>query len=187
MNRNRLSFGLTAAVLTVACGLSWAARKDKDSVIVPGRGLKYLGVGDDAEQALLVWGPPDAVRGGPDLIQLVYKKHHKAHFLLRRKEHKIIEARFDRGYPGRLTNGIGFDARVRDVLRRFGGAKRVVTATLEDTHRCSAGMDRVLYRAVKNGKVLAYKFTTTEGVLLWFDADGRVSQIVAFPASKRGP
>jgi len=181
MCKQKVAIFLMGMAFVCAGVLSWAETGD-DWTIIEGRGLKTIGVGDDTEQALLVLGPPDSVHGGPDLVQLVYKKTHKFHFLVRRKEHKIVEARFDRGYQGRLTNGIGLDAPLSEVLRLYGGANKTVTVSMEDAHHCSQGTDKVLYHALKDGKVAAHKFITTRhGVLFWFDAEGRVSQIVAVP------
>ena len=141
--------------------------------IVPGRGLETVGVGDTGEDILRVLHEPEEGSRGN---WLAYRAQHGLDFFL--KDGRVGEMRFNLGFMGKTTHGIGIGARLDDALEASGGARKTVSADSKTTQGVREGSDRVLY---EQQEPKAYKFIDGgHGILYWADSHKRITQIVTF-------
>lgn len=87
------------------------------------------------------------------------------------------EIRFNPGFAGRLTSGIGVGSTAEAVFAAYG--KPVKTVAVSDIHKDVFGL-RVFYRSPNAARIGYWD----KGILFWFDSDGRVSQFVVHPIVK---
>ncbi|MBI5545468.1 MAG: M56 family metallopeptidase [Deltaproteobacteria bacterium] len=155
-------------------------------VIRPGQGIDSIAVGATVEQVERVFGKatPES-RSEGKMIWLNYRRETGVDLLLT-KEGRVHEIRFNKGFAGRLANGIQVGSSLDEVLAKSGGAKKSVEAGRAGTHANDRGADRVLYKQVRDGTTASFKFVDAEsGILYWFGPDQLLTQIVVFAPNRQ--
>lgn len=153
--------------------------------IYPGKGLDIIHIGDSAERVEAVFGKAPATEDGEGTRWLNYRKAIGIDFLMNKHEDKVVEIRFNEGFKAALLNGIKLGDSLDTVLAKSGGAKKTVDAKKDQADTRAMGDNRVLYKTSAYGVVQAYKFIDgTRGVLYWFGANKKLTQIVVFHSDR---
>jgi len=115
-------------------------------------------------------------------IWLSYREKIGIDFLLSGQTEKIIEIRFNVGFPGSLQSDISIGSALDSVLDVYGGAQKTVKTNRDGLENFIFGGNKVMYEQVdENGVITTYKFIHDEmGIIFWFGVDKNVTQIVVY-------
>jgi hypothetical protein len=182
-DRDKLATQIVVHRREISCeclrGRSTAGGAQKQLVISAGGGNTRIRVGDKIDKAVRVLGQPERRVVTRGMVWLVYWKRHKMDLLAYKETKEIAEIRFNIGYKGRLSNGVGLCSKLKDVLKSSGGALKTVRARVPKKLSWSRGSNRVLYEITYKGVHGSYLFRDhCRGILYWFNLDKRVIQIV---------
>jgi len=149
--------------------------------IQEGIGLSYIQIGDSLDTLKDLYGEPDLREDTSTTIWMNYRQKGSIDFLLDKTE-KIIEIRFNTGFPGSLQSGIILGSALDTVLDAYDGALKTVETNRDGLENFIFGSNKVLYEQVdENGVITTYKFIHAEkGILYWFGSDKKVRQIVVY-------
>jgi predicted Ser/Thr protein kinase len=147
-SRTRDRIGLTASPAA-----TWIAG---GRVIVEGRGCGGFHVGATRAELIQALGQPDSDSDNR------WMKWNQAHVnCLIDAASGAFELRFDEGFPGATTAGIGLGSPLQDALAAYGEP---------DSQKNAGGMKKLLW--------------SSKGILIWFHED-RASQIVVFQKTQQ--
>lgn len=142
--------------------------KKPHDLVVEGEGIGPVVVGASVKEILEALGPPERREDTPH-VWLVYRNTRGIDVIF--PSGTAGEIRFNPGFPFPLKRGPSIGSSLQDVFAAYGKPVRTVETT-------RAGyQDRVLYQLPRAWKIV-YQ---SQGVLFWFDGNGRVSQFVVFP------
>ena len=144
--------------------------------------LGVMQMGDMEERIIGWYGEPEEKVVTANMIGLAYHEVAGIDFLIDNNTKKVLEVRFNEGFDWATINQVSIGSSLNEVLNLSGGANKTVQISSNDTLNQSHGSDKVLYEIVDGGNnKVAYKFIDSKsGILVWFDRDGRSTQIVVF-------
>lgn len=157
-------------------------KEDEKKIIIEGKGLDDIQIGDDLSKIIEVFGDPESRSETDTFIWVKYHEKNGLDFLLSKQTGTITEIRFNVGFNGNLESGLTIGSALELVLDKYDGAKKTLKTNREGLETFLFGGDKVLYEQVDgNGVTTTYKFIHDEkGILFWFGADKNVTQIVVF-------
>ena len=163
------------------------------NTILPGVGLEIIQVDDPIGKIQQVFGEPDErTESQKEGIWISYRPSLGIDFWAPMRTKRIQEIRFNKGFEGRMPDGIHIGSTLQEVLAASGGALKTVTVSRSELDAHKAGEDRVLYR-VRAGGLLGflglsgYEFVDAKrGMLYWFDKGGKAIQIVTYAPGLAG-
>jgi hypothetical protein len=149
----------------------------KDTTILPGRGLKEIGVGDTDKAVRERFGEPEKIT--PRLLS--YKDSHGLEFAI--QNNHVAAMLFTAPFSGKTADGIGFSSRIEDAVKASGGDNKFVKADQMEFLNMTDGTDRVFYTMYylpEGGSAVSQFVDQARGILYWADSDGKIGQIRTF-------
>jgi hypothetical protein len=153
----------------------------EDKTIYPGWGLQKVGIGDSVTKLRDVLGSPSRERTFKSgTVRWDYRDLDVVFFM---NNQTIREIHFNRGYQGCTPDGIGTESLLDDVLKKCGGALKMVQSDQKQAEQQQLGGDRVLYevKPASDAVVTSYKFVDhRHGINYWFGKNKKLTYITVY-------
>ncbi len=180
-----IAIGIVASLIIVGFvyfGGDEEKKEDAKKIIIEGKGLDEIQIGDELSKIVEVFGDPESSSETDTFIWVKYHEKNGIDFLLSKQTGKITEIRFNTGFKGNLESGITIGTDLNSVLDAYGGANKILKTNRDGSDKYIFGSDKVLYQQIgANGLISFSKFIHAEkGILFWFGPDENVTQIVVF-------
>lgn len=157
---------------------------DKVYTIRPGKGLDLVAIGDSVKKVESVLGTPAKKHDLEHIYRYAYDSV-GIELIVPKQSECVAEMAFDRGFRGRLEQGLGMGSSLDDVAAKTGGIKQRIDATAEGDDARLAGGDRVLYSRKPGKEPFVYELTDVpHGINYRFDGDKKLVQVVVYPATE---